>query len=70
MSNTRLNQMVSTSQLKAEMVRLDMTKATPNYVLFTKTTLNIKTKMKVYKRGNHANSDKKTLKWLSYYQTK
>ena len=70
MSKTRLNQMVSTSQLKAEMVRLDIKKATPNYMLFTKTTLNIKTKIKVYKKGNHANSNKKTLQWLSYYQIK
>lgn len=62
--------MVSASQLKAEMVRLDMKKATPSYMLFTKTTLNMKTKMKVYKRGNHANSNKKTLEWLSYYQSK
>ena len=62
--------MVSTSQFKAEMVRLDIKKATPNYMLFTKTTLNIKTKMKVYKKGNHANSNKKTLQWLSYYQIK
>ena len=65
MSKTRLNQMVSTSQLKAEMVRLDIKKATPNYMLFTTTTLNIKTKMKVYKKGNHANSNKKTGQWLS-----
>lgn len=62
--------MVSTSQLKAEMVRLDIKKATPNYMLFTTTTLNIKTKMKVYKKGNHANSNKKTRQWLSYYQIK
>ena len=62
--------MVLTSQLKAEMVRLDIKKATPNYMLFTKTTLNIKTKMKVYKKGNHANSNKKTQQWLSYYQIK
>ena len=59
MSKTRLNQMVSTSQLKAEMVRLDIKKATPNYMLSTRKSDTDRLKVKEWRKTKHANTNQR-----------